>query len=349
MTHPHAPPESTAADRAFVRTFLVSFLSLLLLVAAVSLLVDPLGRFGTGLLPPILTNDRDQKAILYQRRKPRPQVVVLGSSRSKTIAPSCLERLTGHPAFNFAVNGAGSEDFLAILRFLRAAPGDSIRALFVGVDPETLQGTGGATRALAASRLLGPFLPTDRWPARQPTLGSDLFGWQAVSAAARSVSSHLYKASAADTRLEADGLQRYPIVEGELQAGHPETARRVAASIPGVLARYESFAGLDSERVSSLKKFVSEARQAGLSVTAFIPPVHPGFARVASTTAWAPRTSETVALLRALEREEGLRYVETRFLPIDSTQFVDAIHFLGPVADRIAEALTATPGGCALQ
>jgi hypothetical protein len=349
MTHPHAPPESTPSDSAFVRTFLVSFLVLLLVATALTLLVDPLGRFGTGLLPPLLTNDRDQKATLYRSRHPRPEIVVLGSSRSKTLPPACFERLTGRPAFNFAVNGAGSEDFLAILRFVRAQPGDSVRELFIGVDPETLQGTGGATRALTASRLLGPFQPAEVVARQRLTLGSDLLGWQAVSAAARSLASHAQSRSAPEIRLDPDGLQRYPLAEAELRSGTFPTAERVTGSIPGILSRYESFPGLDTDRVSTLRQFVSEAKQAGLPVTAFIPPIHPALARAASRTAWTPRTAETVALLRALERDGGLRYVETRSLPVDSTQFIDAIHFLGPVADRIAEALTAAPGGCALQ
>lgn len=349
MTHPHAPPESTPSDAAFVRTFLTSFLFLVLLVAGLTILVDPLGRFGTGLIPPVVSNDRDQKATLYRSATPRPRIVVLGSSRSKTIAPACLQRLTGRSAFNFAVNGAGSEDFLAILRFLRAQPGDSVQALFIGVDPETMQGTGGVTRALTGSHLLAPYLPTHQVAEGGVTLGADLLGWQAVSAALRSLGSLGPRRPVSEVVLEPDGLQRYLKAEAELRTGTFPTAERVIGSIPGVLTRYEAFPALDSIRVSMLRQFVVEAKAAGLSVTAFIPPVHPALSRAAINTAWAPRTEETVALLRTLAQDGGIRYVETRALTVDSMQFVDAVHFLAPVADRVAEALTGTPGGCALQ
>jgi hypothetical protein len=84
-------------------------------------------------------------------------------------------------------------------------------------------------------------------------------------------------------------------------------------------------------------------------VRAFIPPVHPEFARHAEHTAWRDRTNETVNLLTGLERDGLLRYVEIRGLTADTTGFVDAVHFLAPVAARLAGALMDRPDGCALQ
>jgi hypothetical protein len=144
-------------------------------------------------------------------------------------------------------------------------------------------------------------------------------------------------------------MQRYPQEEEGLRQGTFPTAERVAGAIPGVLARYESFPRLDPDRVTLLRQFVTEAGEAGIAVTAFIPPVHPAFARAAERTAWRPRTAETVTLLRALEQEGRLRYIETQALEVDTTQFVDAVHFLAPVASTVVGALVGQPDGCALQ
>ncbi len=353
MTHPHAPPEATPHDGRFLRVFLCSVPVLLAGVVALVLLADPLGQFGTGLLPPVVSADRDQKAALYRSRRPLPELVVLGSSRSKTIAPGCLEELTGQPAFNFAVNGAGSEDLLAILRFLRAQRGSRIRTLLVGMDPEMLQGAGEVHRALESSRALARFAPGGSAPPAGVTLGADLLGWQTVSAAARAIVSRLAPGdSLPETALERDGAQRYPRAELALRNGSLPEEERVLASISGILGRYESFTALDSQRVSYLRRFVGEAHNAGIEVLAFIPPVHPAFARAAAATAWKPRTDETVSLLRALERDGELRYVEVGGLfdgTPDTTQFVDAIHFLAPAAATLARTLTGRPGRCALQ
>jgi hypothetical protein len=352
MTHPHAPPEASPADGAFLRTFVGTLAGLLLLCAAIVVLVDPLARFGTGLVAPAVTADRDQKARLYRARVPRPQLVVLGSSRSKTLDPACLERITGLPAFNFAVNGGGTDDFLAILRFLRAEQPDSVRWIMVGVEPETMQGSGTARRPLAASRVLAPFVLEEGPGRRLAGLGADLFGWQAASAAVRSLA-HLLNPQGRppEFELEPNGLERYTAVERLRRRGGFSGPERVAVSLPGILARYPGFTGLDSTRVADLRRFAAEAAAAGIRVTAFIPPVHPALARAAAATPWRERNRETVALLRDLEQAGELHYVETRDLAAlgaDSTGYVDALHFLAPVTDLLAEALAGRTG-CAVQ
>jgi hypothetical protein len=71
MTHPHAAPDPSPNDGPFLRSFLATLLALLALVAALVVLVDPVGRFGTGLLPPAVSADRDQKAAML-RALPAP-------------------------------------------------------------------------------------------------------------------------------------------------------------------------------------------------------------------------------------------------------------------------------------
>lgn len=352
MTHPHAPPDPSPHDGGFLRVFFVATGALLGLLVLLVLLTDPLGRFGTGLIPPVVSSDRDQKAVLYRARQPAPEIVVLGSSRSKTIAPACLQQLTGHTGFNFAVNGAGTEDLVAILGFVQAQRGSRVHTLYAGVDPEMLQSVGGVHRALEGSRYLARYAPGGVAPAGG-TLGADLFGWQAVSAALRSIGSRLVSGEQLpEFALDPDGLQHYPRAEAALRQGAPPDETRLLGSIPGILGRYESFPGLDPDRVAALRQFAKEARRAGIELVAFIPPVHPAFERAAAGTAWRPRTEETVALLRALEQERLLLYVEARDLIAtspDTAQFVDALHFLAPVAATLAQALTGSPVRCALQ
>ena len=352
MTHPHTPPEPSPHDAGFLRVFFATTAALLALVALLVVLTDPLGRFGTGLLPPVVSSDRDQKAILFRSREPAPEILVLGSSRSKTIAPACLQQLTGRRGFNFAVNGAGSEDLVAILRYVRTVGGSGLRTVYAGIDPEMLQSAGGVHRALEGSRYLARFAPGGAVPARG-NLGADLLGWQAVSAAIHSVTSRFQSgARESEFTLDADGLQHYVRVEAALARGEAPDAARILGSIPGILGRYESFPGLDPERVAALRQFAEEAHRAGLEVVAFIPPVHPAFERAALGTAWRLRTEETVQLLHALEQQGLLRYAEVRSLIAtspDTTQFVDAIHFLPPVAATLAQALTGSPNRCALQ
>jgi hypothetical protein len=346
MTHPHAPPEPSSQDGPFLRTLGVTAGLLLGATAALVIMVDPLGRFGTGLVPPVVTQDRDRKPALLDALPEPPGLVVLGSSRSKTLAPACLGRLAGRPAFNFAVDGAGPDDLRAILHYLLDHHPGSLTRLVVGVDPEMLE-----ARALWASRVLAPYAVTGGRRS-QPSVWADLFGLQPVTATIRA----LFRLARPDTTtpammLEPDGRQRYPLWERQLAAGTAPVEARVEESIPGILSQYPGFTRLDSSGVATLRGLFEDAHRTGLLVTAFIPPVHPALLRALPENGRA-RSDETAALLRRFEAGGLLRYVETRELGSvgdDSTRYVDAVHFIGPAADRLAEILLNQPGGCALQ
>lgn len=349
MTHPHAAPEATPGDAAFLRAFAWTLALLLAAIALLTLLVDPLGRFGTGLVPPAITADRDLKARLYRALAAAPRLVVLGSSRSKTLAPACFAAAGEGPAFNFAVNGASAQDLVAIGRFLRAASPGVRQRLVVGLEPELLQGSVGLHRPLALSRALRGFLPELPGEA-DASLAADLFGWQAVQAALRSLGARLGAGDSLPAeRLEPDGVQHYPRVEAARRGGTWDPRAAVEGSIPGVLARYRSFERLDGGSVAWLRQFLREAHDAGDSVIAFVPPVHPRLAREAAGTTWAGLSQEMVLLLQSLEREGLLRYVPTddRTMPDDA--WVDGLHFLAPVAAQVVQRLTDAPAVCAVQ
>lgn len=351
MTHPHAAPEPSPSDGPFIRSFLVTLLALVALVVAVVFAVDPVGRFGTGLLPPAVSADRDQKAALLRALPASPRIVILGSSRSKTLAPACVAALGGGPAFNFAVNGAATQDLVAIGRYLRARGPGTGMLLLVGVEPELLQPGAGPHRPLTLSRSLAPLLPEEA-AASDATLAADLLGWQALQGALQSLLAALRApAGLPETALDPDGRQRYPRIEAARAAETFDASAAVRGSLPGILARYESFGRLDPMRVSWLRQFLREARADRRQVIAFIPPVHPDFARAAAGTAWRKRTEETVLLLRGLEREGLLRYVPVEGV-VDSVlagDYVDGIHFLAPVAARVVQRLLGAPEPCALQ
>jgi hypothetical protein len=208
-------------------------------------------------------------------------------------------------------------------------------------------------RALEGSRFLVPFAPTGAGAAPRLSLAADLFGWQAVSASLRSVGARIVSGDGLpEFSLEADGLQHYPRAEAALTRGTALSNAQVLGSIPGILGRYASFPGLDSARVRYLREFAQEAHAGGIDLVAFIPPVHPAFERAATGTAWLARSEETVGLLRSLETEGLLRYVESRDLIAtthDTAQFVDAIHFLAPVAALLVRRLTGSSRPCAIQ
>lgn len=353
MTTPtrHKRPKQlrpNSRDKAFLRTFAASFLTLLAVLAGLVWTTDPFAAFGTGIVPPIVSADRDYKAALYRVRKPSPEVILLGSSRVKTLRPDCVTAITGRPAFNFGVNAGVAEDFLAIFRFLRTQPGSRMSEILLGAEPEAFMGQ--HRPAQSRSRALASFLPQPTDPDR---VWTDLWSETSVRAALRSAWHHgVARRALPQEALRPDGFQVYPLWDDQIQRGDFPQHSRVLSSSGSIRSRFLGETRLSSRRLAQLAQLLREARAAGIRVTAFVPPVHPAFTRVAAGTPFERITDELVNVLREAERQGLMHYVETRSLSDfsgDSTLYYDAIHMTAGNADRLLAAVYRRGARCAVQ
>ena len=341
----------SSRDAAFLRTFAVTLLGLLAGIAGLVRVTDPLAVFGSALLPPIVTADRDYKPTLYRARRESPEIVVLGSSRVKTIRPECIRALTGRPAFNFGVNAGVAEDFLAIFRFIRAQPGFRVRQILLGAEPEAFTGDVTDHRSLARSRALGGFVT--QAPDDPDQIWSDLLSEASLTAALRSVRHYGFgRGTLPQEALGPDGLQVHPLWDQEIRTGRFPQQSRVSQTSRTLRAHYVRRANLSPTRLGRLHQLLREARAAGVLVTAFVPPVHPALAREAAGTGYQRLTEELVGVLRAAQGQGLLQYVETRSMTDfsgDTTLYYDAIHMTAENTDRLLAAVYRGAGRCALQ
>ncbi len=75
--------------------------------------------------------DRTVKVDLVDRLPEPPQLVIFGGSRAQRFEPAVAEKLTGLPAFNFAVQNSRPEDAYAMARYLFwREPGVKLRCLW---------------------------------------------------------------------------------------------------------------------------------------------------------------------------------------------------------------------------
>ena len=345
----HAAP----GDRAFVRTVLLAWLGLSAAAAVVALLLDPLGTFGTGLAPPLLWRDRDEKAEAFLKYEPKPETVVVGSSHVMKLRPACLTELTGMRAFNFGVSAARAEDYLAVLRFVEANGRGTLKRLLIGVDPDAFNGSEDMGRLLLASRHLRQYAPLEA-PSRAAALGPDLLGAQVALASWRSARGLLEGASI--SRLKAfdpDGFIRYLRWESEARAGTLPLDDNIRASADEFRSRYRSFSILDPVRVALFRELLGEAHTTGVEVDAYIPPVHPKVLRLLiPTPSFSFRWNDTEALLGQLAEQGLLRYHDLKFLRRfggDPREFFDGEHMTEVNTRRLLLAMHGRDEGCALQ
>jgi hypothetical protein len=101
---------AATSQRRFVAGFLGSFLAVLATVLALNVVVDPFALAGTGLVPTAVEPDRSIKLDLLQKLKRGPEILIMGSSRSRQAEPAYLRQLTGYTGFNAGVTGGTSAD-----------------------------------------------------------------------------------------------------------------------------------------------------------------------------------------------------------------------------------------------
>ena len=134
---PRSPPEASPARRAaaapshleetdtqsatrarrFVVATLASFLGLLGGVLALNVVVDPFALSGAGVAPPAVEVDRSIKLTLLDELGTSPDILILGSSRSRQAEPAYVQQLTGHDGFNAGVTGGSAADAWVFTRY----------------------------------------------------------------------------------------------------------------------------------------------------------------------------------------------------------------------------------------
>lgn len=118
VTYPLPVAEKLApTPRRFAFGFLAGCFSVLAAVLAFNVVVDPLALAGTRLVPSAVEQDRSVKLDLLERLKRNPEILIMGSSRSRQAEPSFLHKLTGRTAFNAGVTGGTSADEYVFARF----------------------------------------------------------------------------------------------------------------------------------------------------------------------------------------------------------------------------------------
>ncbi|MDX6480578.1 MAG: hypothetical protein QOG85_1088 [Gaiellaceae bacterium] len=233
-------------DRGFLRYVIATLVAMfvgLALVFTLNALVDPFSLMGTKLLPPAIETDRSIKLDLIDKLTTNPQLVVLGSSRSRQAEPSFIDKLTGlKTGFNAGVTGGNASDAWVMMRNIDARFPGQKRTYVWFVDYPLA--SNGINPQLAEDSRSGPYL-----------------GGQSVRFSLADVGTYLgFQATQASYRvLKA-------CIEGRC---HGSLLYNADGSLRGAALRYLP------ENAPSLKKAVAEKLKAVRTQSLTLPPFTP--------------------------------------------------------------------------
>ncbi len=300
---PTMTPEAGTArgdGRRFSRTFLAWLCALSGAYLALAVWVDPRGDFGIRVFPTVSLDSRKEKMYLFDRsNRTRPvQGLVLGSSRAMKVAPEDLGRLTGKRWFNFSVDSARAEDYLAIYRWARRRdPG--LDSVLLGLDVEAFHdGVGFDDRLKACPELMralegggagsGGGAPLGDALTRLKTVMSRFYAQDVV----RSLQIAVHRPPVLMS-FDGAGYLHYVRWEGQRRDGSFDLQANLAGSREEYLRRFKEMRGLSEERKLRLRTLLGEARRDGVRVVLWLTPLHPDLA------AYLARETRYPALLSA--------------------------------------------------
>ncbi len=239
--------------------------------------VDPYGDSGAGRFPVLVLDSRRAKLrLLHQYAEHGPvDGIILGSSRSLLMRPEALAGGSKERVFNFAVDNAHIEDFLAIYHYA-LAQGISPKFLVIGLDVASLQSDDVHNPMFDRSDLKDYLTDVHAKPSRSFSQSvadvKDLYTKDYLKDAFKSILMKI-RHQAPKTKFRSDGYEvQYSgasVEAGEIGAGHDFTE-----DVKAYLERLNGMHELSVSRLSYMRQLFAEANQHNTTIVVWLTPIH---------------------------------------------------------------------------
>jgi hypothetical protein len=296
------PAIAEIGDRSgFFRYVIAALAALAVALAAVFMfnaIVDPLSLIGWRIVPPAVEDDRSIKLDLIWKLKANPQVVVLGSSRSRQAEPSFIDGLTGlETGFNAGVTGGDATDAWVMVRNIAARFPHAKRKYIWFVDYK-IAGAG-INPQLAEDPHSAPYLGGQSATFSLADVGTYL-GFQATQASYRVVKACLEKSCQGKISYHEDGsLKGAALIY--LPENAPSLKKAVAQKLAAVKHQSPSLPPYRNSQLSYFEKTLAFMNAHGATPVIVLNPVYPSVYQLLQKR-HSQREKEALAELRKLQK-----------------------------------------------
>jgi hypothetical protein len=284
------------------------------LYIAAAVLVNPWDYFPPQVFRPVALDSRKEKLRLFEsfRHTRAVEGIVFGSSRTMGISPSELQAQTGQCYFNFCVDSARAEDYLAIYRWVRSR-GIEPKTILIGLDVEALHNDDQQDERLRCNQGLMQALEGREsgsfGQATRDTLGrlKKTLSDQYARDMGRSLWGYLQPDGSprGGAHFDATGA----LVYGQSKRRAPDDSigiqSRIAENQEEYERRFQGMTALSAKRRGCLEDLLRETKHSRRVI--WITPIHPELARyLESKTSYGRLLGETRQLLYDLGSRHGV-------------------------------------------
>jgi acyl-CoA synthetase (AMP-forming)/AMP-acid ligase II/acyl carrier protein len=282
-------------------------------------------------------DDRDKACAGFLEHAEEIDLLMLGSSKAMHLS-SAVAREFGYTAFNFWLQNARAEDWLAALRFA-LDHGGPLRAVVLMMDVEGLSNAAAVDPRLMESVHLRRYVQSESDAAAgtadsHSEAGADRFNTIFTQ----------FKLGQHEPWAWALSGVNYRVTERFTSAGEPsgDRSRRALADPHDSDAQYalrmRDFTALDPDRLEDLRALLARCATLGIHVHCCISPVHETLdAFLAGNTSYMNRLDDLVTRMRALAHP-GFTFHDTRTAAAFggfADDFNDAAHIAYANSDRL--------------
>jgi len=295
--------------RGFFRYAVATVVALAVALSAVfvfNAIVDPFSLIGWRIVPPAVETDRSIKLDLIAKLKQNPQVVVLGSSRSRQAEPKFIEKLTGlKTGFNAGVTGGDAVDAWVMVRNVAARFPHARRDYIWFVDWKLA--SNGINPQLAQDARAAPYLGGHSVSFSLADVGTYL-GFQATDASYRVVRDCLEGRCHSKIAYHADGSLKGAALR-YLPENAPSLRLAVAQKLASIRHQPPNLPPFTNSQLSYFEKALAFMNAHGATPVIVLNPVYPSVLRLLEKH-HSHRDAEALAELHKLQK----RY---RFVVVD--------------------------------
>jgi hypothetical protein len=289
--------------RGFFRYAVAALVALAVALCAIFMfnaIVDPLSLIGWRIVPPAVEADRSIKLDLIDRLKKNPQVVVLGSSRSRQAEPKFIQGLTGlKNGFNAGVTGGDSTDAWVMVQNIAARFPHARRAYIWFVDYKLA--SNGINPQLAEDPHSRPYLGGQSVRFSLADVGTYL-GFQATDASYRVVKACMEgRCGAKNVLYNADGSLKGAALR-LLPEDAPSLTKDVAEKMAAVKFQSPTLPRFKNSQLSYFEKSLAYMNAHGATPVIVLNPIYPSVYQLLQKR-HSQRDAEALAELQKLQKQ----------------------------------------------
>lgn len=336
--------DSFDQHQIFVRWLLAATLMMIMVVGILNWIVDPTGVTGRKTRWQIADNTmvRSAKLDLYERalkRADKPDVLLLGSSRTMKFNPATVEKLTGLRTFNAAVSGGVPQDAWLFMQLVKEhQKGDDFPHLVWGLDADAFR-TKRVRDGLATDPRVSKFVPwSDRVAIKIASLGT-LTEMQTLQATMRSLRAGGNADDTGKRLFDNNGMQLYSRRFEKRAVLRNRAIRRQTTNYANFVFERDGWDRVEDGPLEEFKSVIRIANRHGDTPTIFITPYHPIAEAQLAKYDLVRRRKEVLDRLKSLQAKGDLSFElvdlsDPATFGADDAEWYDGVHMREANTDR---------------